>query len=96
MSTDEIKDNSLGGTLARLDERTERMEDSLKSISEVLLTGNGGSPALTVQVATLNADMSNLKAVVAEHRIPRSVWIPLVITVLVAVIGIIVSLKNVA
>jgi hypothetical protein len=90
--------------LIRLDERTERMEKDFDDrgnrmekdigmLKHVLIEGNG-VPAVTVQLATLAEQVSTLKSNERDYRIPRYIWLGIVVSALIGLAGIIVSLKN--
>lgn len=91
MST-QTDDNGTVALLARLDERTERMETKVDKLSHVLLEGNG-VPAITVQVATLNEKVSKLEEENRGYRIPRNVWMGIIVSAVIGLIGILASLK---
>lgn len=78
--------------LARIDERTERLVDDVDQLKHTLLEGNG-VPAITVQVATLNTEVATLKQQARDYRIPRHVWIGIVISALIGLTGILADLK---
>jgi len=78
--------------LARLDERTQRMEDKVDKLSHVLLEGNG-VPAVTVQVATLNEKVSQLEEEARGYRIPRNVWVGIIFSAIIGILGILAGLK---
>lgn len=76
--------------LARLDERTESMAKDLDQVKHVLLEGNG-SPPMTVQVATMYARIVNLEEDKKEAKIPRSITIGLVVSIVLAISGMLVG-----
>jgi len=87
-----MDDGDLTALLARLDERTERTEETLEKISHVLLEGNG-TPAITVQVATLNAKVSSIEEHIRENRVPRHVWVAIIASIAVAIVSMLVTIK---
>lgn len=97
--------------LVRIDERTERTELQVEKLTHVILEGNG-TPAITVQLATLALKVASLENVTPdvavrlatlslevvalkenarENKIPRHVWIGIVISTAVSVAAILAS-----
>lgn len=79
--------------LIRLEERVKSMAENVGQLHHVLLEGNG-SPALTVQVATMNERIETLEEAGKDYRIPRHVWIGIIVSALIGLLGIIVTIKN--
>jgi hypothetical protein len=77
-------------TLARLEAVAATTANDVGQLKHTLLEGNG-VPSITVQVATLNADMATVKQQLADHRIPRSTMIPMLITIIIAVADILMN-----
>jgi hypothetical protein len=73
-----------------LDERTSGMKDDLDSVKHVLLEGNG-SPALTVQVATIDTRLKTVEEARRDDRtqlgVPRSVSVSIVASVIIGLVG---------
>ena len=88
MSEDEF--TTIKEVLARLDERTKAMSDDMDSIKHVLLEGNG-SPALTVQVATIDTRLKTVEEARRDDKaqlgVPRSVSISIVVSVIIGLVG---------
>lgn len=79
-----MTDTEMVELLGRLDERTERMSDALDKITHVLFEGNG-TPAITTQVADINARVRTLETA----TVPRPVLYGLVVTIVLGVLGIV-------
>jgi len=79
--------------LGRLDERTERTEQDVGLLKHVLIEGNG-VPPVTVQLAILTNEVASLKEKDRESRIPRHIWLVLIVSSLISIIGIIVAVKT--
>lgn len=79
--------------LGRLDERTELMQNDIGTLKHVLIEGNG-VPPVTAQLATLNAEVAGLKDQAKDYRIPRAVWLGIVISAVIGLLGIVVAIKN--
>lgn len=81
----------LKGILERLDERTDGMKNDVDSIKHVLLEGNG-SPALTVQVATMDTRLKNVEDTQKDEKVnksvPRQVSISIVVSILLGLVGV--------
>lgn len=88
-----MSENEMCVLLTRLDERVRLMADNVGQLHHVLLEGNG-SPALTVQVATIDARLDGLEEAGKDYRIPRHVWAGIIVSALVGLLGIIVAIKN--
>lgn len=69
--------------LVRIDERTEQMQSDVDQLKHVLLEGNG-SPAVTVQVATMNERLKSIEESKREDKVPRHVTLGLVVSIVLA------------
>lgn len=73
-----------------LDERTKAMKDGLDVLKHVLLEGNG-SPALTVQVATIDTRLKTVEEDQKEEKehkaVPRQVSISIAVSILIGLVG---------
>ena len=78
-----MNDHDVRELLVRLDERTETMADDIDQVKHVLLEGNG-TPAITVQVATMNERLKSIEEAKKEDKIPRHVTVGIVVSILLA------------
>jgi hypothetical protein len=95
-----MSDDGMRAFLARLDERMksmdergERMEANIEKLKHVLLEGNG-SPAITVQVATLDQRLKNLEEDKKDAKIPRHVSVGLIVSIILGVGAILAGFVN--
>jgi len=79
--------------LVRIDERTEQTQKDVNLLKHVILEGNG-TPALTVQVATLNTRLSSMEENNKESSIPRHVTVGLIVSVIIACVGLVAGFVN--
>lgn len=89
-----MTENDAYGLLIRLNERMEGMARDVEQLKHVLLEGNG-SPSLTVQVATINTRLHSLEETNKDYRIPRHVWVGIVVSALIGITGIAIQIKNI-
>ena len=61
-------DVDVSALLQRLDERTEKTEEMVGKLAHVILEGNG-TPALTVQIATLTEKVKSLEDDASHKRL---------------------------
>lgn len=72
--------------LIRIDERTEQTQKDVDLLKHVILEGNG-TPALTVQVATLDHRMRSIEDNKKDTAVPRHVTIGLIVSIVIAIGG---------
>jgi TolA-binding protein len=65
--------------LITLREQVRSMQEDIGQIKHVLLDGNG-QPSLVVQVATQSQRISQLEEERADRKVPRSIWIGIVVS----------------
>lgn len=80
-------------SVATLVTQTKTIMDDVSKLKHVILEGNG-VPAITVQVATLNEKVGRLEEDARGYRIPRGMWVGIVVSAVIGILGIIVSLKH--
>lgn len=73
--------------LVKLDSRLERIEDDVSKLKHVLMEGNG-QPAMTVRVAILENELERVNEERADRKMPRSAWIAIVVSILLALVSI--------
>lgn len=77
---------SLAGTIR---ESSERMDN----LYHLIFEGNG-KPSLMVQAATLDQRVGFLEARARDGRVPRAVWLPLVLSVLLGLASLLASVLH--
>lgn len=88
-----MTDEDVLALLVRVDERTEKVQTDVEKLNHVLLEGNG-SPSITVQVATLNEKVGNLEQQANGYRIPRQVWMGIIVSAVIGLTGIVAQLAG--
>lgn len=88
-----MSDAEIKMVLARMDERWERVEEDLKKLKHVLLEGNG-SPAVTVQVATMDQRIKQLEEDKNDRKVPRAVSAGIWVSIVLALVGILAGFAN--
>lgn len=88
-----MSEQEMCSLLIRLEERVKSMAENVGQLHHVLLEGNG-SPALTVQVATIDQRLDALEDAAKDYRIPRHVWMGIIISAVIGLVGIAVAIKN--
>lgn len=78
--------------LERLDGRGERMEDDLKKLKHVLLEGNG-TPAMTVQVATMDQRIKAIEDIGKDKKIPRQVALGIFVSIVLGLTSILMGMN---
>lgn len=79
--------------LVRIDERTQKMQDDVDKLKHVLIEGNG-TPAVTVQVATMDQRLKQLEEDQDDRKIPRSVSAGIWVSIVLALIGILAGFSS--
>lgn len=77
--------------LHALEQKT--VKEDVEQIKHVLLEGNG-RPAMTVQVATMDQRIKNLEEKEDDRKIPRSVSLGIVVSLVLGVASILVGFVN--
>lgn len=85
--TNEDRDN----LLIELKLKVSNVQDDVEQIKHVLLEGNG-SPSLTAQVLTHKLKLERLEEERSDSKVPRSVWIGIVVSGLIGIGGIVSTL----
>lgn len=88
-----MTDDDMLGLLIRVDERTKTLVEDVGQLKHVLLEGNG-TPAVTVQLATLNTEMATVKEHIRDYRIPRNVWMGILVSAILGFGGIAIELAS--
>lgn len=73
--------------LAKLEAKLENIEQDVSKLKHVLIEGNG-QPAMTVRVAILENELDRVKEERADRKMPRSVWIGIMVSILLALASI--------
>lgn len=77
--------------LTRMDGRLERLESDMEDVRHVLIEGNG-QPAMTVRVALAENEIRRINEERADKKMPRAVWVSLVLSTMTAVAAIVVAI----
>jgi hypothetical protein len=75
-----------------ISERSERVVFDVGHLRRVLVDGDGG-PSMTVRVALAEQEIKRLSEERNDRKVPRAVWIGIVISTVVSVISIISSVS---
>lgn len=74
--------------LAHLADKIEDLSGDVKQLRYVLIEGNG-KPAMTTQVALQEQRIEQLETKETDKKLPRGVWLSMVISVIFGVAGLI-------
>lgn len=88
-----MSDDDIRQFIARNDERWERVKDDLDKLKHVLLEGNG-TPAMTVQVATMNERLKTLEEDRNDNKVPKHVTVGISVSIILAVASILAGFVN--
>jgi hypothetical protein len=86
-------DNDTRDLLVRIDERTKQTADDVDLLKHVILEGNG-TPAITVQVATMNERLKSIEESEKDEKIPRHVTLGIAVSILLAGVAMLAGFMN--
>ena len=81
-----MDDKEIIQLLTKVDQKLETVAEDVSMLRHILLEGNG-TPALTVQVATITQRVSQLEENEKDKKIPRSVWLSIAVSIVVGAFG---------
>jgi hypothetical protein len=87
-----MTDKEVIETLIRIDERTGRVEKELKELSHRII-GNG-KPGLVTDVAVITERVDSIDKALEGYRIPRQVWVGIIVSALIGLAGIMINIKQ--
>ena len=79
--------------LTRMDGRLERLESDMEDVRHVLIEGNG-KPAMTVRMALAENELQRLTEERADRKMPRSVWVTMVVSSAVSIVAVIIAMMQ--
>jgi hypothetical protein len=73
--------------LLKLDGRLEKLEENVSDIKHVVIDGNG-KPPMTVRLALAEAELERVKEERVDKKMPRTAWLGIVVSIILAVASI--------